>query len=133
MLHITYMQRIRLVAVTAVLLAAVWFGVKEGFNGWSGAETRFQHVAAALQVSYGLLAVASLVALFRRHAWLRPIVIAWAVVVTLTGTVATVAWGGGPWIGGILAGAITAVVAGLVAWGAMRASFTPTPGSSSHA
>lgn len=119
MLHITKMRRIRLFLVAAVLLAAVWFGVKEGVDGFMDAETTFQRWAAVLQVLYGLLGVASLVALFTRRAWLRPAIMAWAVAVTITGTVATVAWAGSPWRDGFIAGALTALVAGLVAWGAL--------------
>ena len=119
MLHISWMRHLRLFLVAAVLLAAVWFGLKEGADGFMDAGTTFQRWAAASQLLYGVLAVASLVALFTGRAWLRPVLIAWAVVLTLTGTVATVAWSGAPWTAGLMAGALTALVAGLVAWGAL--------------
>ncbi len=119
MLQIVWMRRIRLFLVTAVLLGAVWFGIREGIDGFTDAETTFQRWAAASQVLYGVLAVASLLALFTRRAWLRPVLIAWALVLTLTGTVATVAWAGAPWSAGLMTGVLTAVVAGLVTWGAL--------------
>ena len=81
MLHITPMRRIRLLIVSVVLLAAVWFGIREGIDGFIDAETTFQRWAAVSQVLYGVLAVASLVALFTRRTWLRPVIIAWAALV----------------------------------------------------
>ncbi len=119
MLQIVSMRRIRLFLVTTVLLAAVWFGLKEGIDGFMDAETTFQRWAAASQVLYGALAVASLGALFTGRAWLRSGLIAWSLALTMTGTVAPVAWGGAPWSAGLMAGVLTAVVAGVVTWGAL--------------
>jgi hypothetical protein len=47
-----------------------------------------------------------------------PALLAWAVLLTVTGGMAPVVWGGTPLWQGILAGGVTALVAALVCWGA---------------
>lgn len=113
------MRTLRLLLVTAVLLAAVWFGIREGLNGFRGAETTFQRIAAVCQVLYGALAIVVLGALYTHQRWLRPVLIAWAGALTLTGGLSPVAWAGSPWYGGLFSGALTAAVAALVVWGAL--------------
>ena len=132
MLHITRVHRIRLLLVVSVLLAAVWFGLKEGTDGFLGAETPPQRAAAVLQLLYGSCAVASLVALLTRRRWLRAALVSWAATLIITGTLSPVVWAGSPWFGGLLSGAITAVVAALVVWGAL-ASNSDASGMMQHA
>lgn len=113
------MQRIRLFLVTAVLLAAVWLGIKEGFDGFTGAESQFQRAAGVFQILYGLAAVAALVGLFAYRPLLRPALAAWVLTITITGAISPVVWAGGALWAGALSGALTALVGGLVAWGAL--------------
>ncbi len=115
----TFWPWLRLLLVTALLLAAVWFGIKEGFGGFAGAQTPGQRTAAMFQILYGVAALVSLAALFLRRAWLRPALAVWLLSVTTTGTMAPVVWGGTGLASGLLAGVVTAVVATLVCWGAL--------------
>ena len=115
----TFWHWLRLLLVTGILLAAVWFGIKEGFDSFGDAETQRQRTAAMFQILYGVAALASLAALFLRPAWLRPALAVWLLSVTTTGTMAPVVWGGTGLASGLLGGAVTAVVAACVCWGAL--------------
>ena len=112
---------LRLVAVVAMLLLAVWFGLKEGFDGFRGAATTMQRVATVTQMLYGASALASLVALFRRQKWLKWALIDMTTMATITGFLAPIAWGGTGVKEGLLAAASVLVVGGLVTWGALAA------------
>lgn len=58
-------------------------------------------------------------ALWTRSRWLIASLVTWVVSITLTGTLAPVAWGGAGWDSATMGGAGTAAVTGLVAWGAL--------------
>jgi hypothetical protein len=109
----------RLVTVVLVLLGSVWLGLKEGYDGYRGAETGLQRTAAVMQLLYGGGAIAALVGLWQRRPWLTAALIGWGVPLTLTAALAPVAWGGAPWISGLVSGVGMAVASALVAWGAL--------------
>lgn len=111
-------QTIRFVLVLILLAAWAWLGITEGLNGWQDAGSPGQRVCAASQMLSGAAAIACLIALFAHPAWLRLAFAIWAVLLTVTGGMAPVVWGGTPVWQGILAGGITALVAALVSWGA---------------
>jgi hypothetical protein len=113
------LHRVRLLAVSAVLLVAIWLGLKDGLNGVRGADSVPQRIAAMLQLAYGVAAAASLVAIVTRRAWLPWAIAAWVLTITLTGAMAPIVWGGAPWSSGVLGGGATALVTGLVAWAAI--------------
>jgi len=53
--------------------------------------------------------------------------VSWALAITSTATIAPVVWGGAEWSAGALGGLATALVAGLVAWGAVRHARSAAP------
>ena len=114
----TAAQTIRFVLVMVPLAAWAWLGITEGLNGWQDAASPGQRVCAASQILSGIAAITCLIALFAHPRWLRLAFVAWAGLLTVTGGLAPVVWGGTPVWQGILAGAITALVATLVCWGA---------------
>ena len=128
-----FLRGLRLVLVVSTLLAGVWFGVKEGFDGVGDAGTLSQKIAASLQVLYGVAALGCLVALFARPSWSRVAFVLWTVILTAAASVASVAWGGSGWGTAALAGLGTAVVAGLVSWGAIAHLRRKTGASTSGA
>lgn len=115
----SFRRHIRIVVVAAVLLLAVWFGVKEGRDGFRDADTTGQRVAAATQMFFGVAALACVWALLRHRRWLGIALAVWGLAVTSTGILAPMVWGGGGWGAGVLGGAVTAIVASLIAWGAL--------------
>jgi hypothetical protein len=113
------LQGIRLLLVVGTLLAAAWFGVKEGLDGIGDAGTLGQKIAISLQVSYGAAAVGCLLAVFAYPSWSRVTFSIWTIVLTAAASAASVAWGGTGWGTGALAGLAAAAVAGFVSWGAI--------------
>jgi cellulose synthase/poly-beta-1,6-N-acetylglucosamine synthase-like glycosyltransferase len=112
------MRTLRLVCVIAALIAAIWYGLKEGYDSWTGVETTGQRVAAICQLIYGVGAVASLWALLAQATWAPLAFALWGLAVTITATLAPVVWGGTPWSTGVLAGLSALVIVGVVTWGA---------------
>lgn len=117
-------QTIRFVLVVVLLAAWAWLGIAEGLNGWQDAASPGQRVCAGSQILSGVAAITCLIALFAHPAWLRLACAIWAALLTITGGTAPVVWGGTPVWQGILAGAITALVAALVCWGAITGENT---------
>lgn len=117
-------QTIRFVLVLVLMAAWVWLGITEGLNGWQDAASPGQRVCAGSQILSGVAAITCLIALFGHPAWLRLACAIWAALLTITGGTAPVVWGGTPVWQGILAGAITALVAALVCWGAITGENT---------
>lgn len=121
----------RLTFVAVVLLAAIWLGLKEGFDGFRDAETPLQALAASTQLLYGAAAAICLLGLFTGRPWLDRALFVWTLALTLTGGLAPVAWGASSWSTGLFAGAVTLAVALLVAWGA-RAHTRQRPVKDNH-
>lgn len=119
-----------LLIVSALLLTAIWLGLKEGWDGLSGAETILQRIAASFQIAYGLAALAVLMGLWKRSSWLGVALVTWIGAFSITGTLAPVAWGNAAWSAGALGGALTLAASLLVAWavGALARRSAGTPG-----
>ena len=113
------MKLLRLVCVIVVLIAAIWFGIKEGYDSWSGVVTTGQRIAAGTQLVYGVAAVASLWALLGRARWAPLAFAVFTVAVTITGTLAPVVWGESSWTSGLIGGLSTLIIALLITWGGM--------------
>ena len=132
----TILRVLRLLLVISALLAAVWFGLKEGPEGLADAGTVGQKIAASLQILYGITALGCLLALFARPSSARGAFALWTVALTGAAGVASVAWGGTGWGTGALAGLAAAAIAALVSWGGIahlretRQSATSVPPSS---
>jgi hypothetical protein len=129
----TFLRRLRLLLVVTALLAAVWFGVKEGLDGVGDAGTLGQKIAASLQVLYGVAALGCLFALLVRRSWSRVSFVIWTAVLSAAAGVASVAWGGTGWGTAALAGLGAAAIAGLVSWGAIAHLRGKTAASTSDA
>src|SRR5262245_50931420 len=100
-----------------MLLASVWFGLKEGIDSYRGVENGFQRVAAVCQILYGTAGLFALIALLLRARWGRAPITLWFVFVIATGILAPVVWGEQHWTSGLLAGGLTFAIAWLTARG----------------
>lgn len=113
------MRILRLVGVVLGLIAGIWFGLKEGYDSWSGVSTTGQRIAAGAQLVYGVGAVASLWGLLARARWTPLAFAVFSVAVTITATLAPVVWGGSSWTSGLIAGLSTLIIALLMTWGGL--------------
>jgi hypothetical protein len=111
-------RAVRITVIAAFLLLLVWLGIGEGIDGLREAEGRWQRIAAATQICYGVASVACLLALFVRPALAATAFTVWALALTATAGLAPVVWGGAPWQTGVLAAGATFAIAALVTWGA---------------
>ena len=106
-----------LVIAVAILLALAYTGIAGGIDQFDQSShahyTIGQIVQTVLQLAYGVLSVACIVARFWVRRWSRPVLIAWAVSLSLAGGLAPVVWGHSGLAIGILAGVATL----LIAWG----------------
>lgn len=118
-------QTARLVVAVLLLLATTWLGLKEGYDGLTGAETMWQRIAAGSQLIYGLGAVASLAGLYLRASWVRFPLIVWALMLGVTGGLSPVVWGDAPWTAGLVSGGATALTAALIVWMALSSIKEP--------
>lgn len=107
----------RLVALVLLFAASVWLGLKDGFDGYQGAVTVGQHIAASTQLLYGAAAIPCLYSLFRASVWARWPLYLWLAALTATGGLAPVVWGGAAITGGFAGGLLVLTIGGLVVWG----------------
>ncbi|HEX4438543.1 MAG TPA: hypothetical protein VH854_00640 [Thermoanaerobaculia bacterium] len=103
----------RIALVAALLAVTAYGGINDGLSTLRKAKTPGESAAVAVQIAYGGLSVAALLAMALRPRWVTALLIAWGVAVTATGTVAPVVWGGAGWGAGAAGGAATAAVAWL--------------------
>jgi hypothetical protein len=104
----------RLLAFAALLFLGV-----AGLNNvtsWPSATRAAQQVATAVAVGEGLLALACIVALWRRAAALRRLLLACAAATAAAAGLAAWAWGGAPASGWLSATAIGAAMGAAAAW-----------------
>jgi hypothetical protein len=83
----------RLAALALPLLTGL-LGAFEGPESFGAATTAGQRIAAGTQTGYGILGLTSTIALVQGRAWARPSLIAWAILLCITGGMAPVVWGG---------------------------------------
>jgi hypothetical protein len=111
--------------MTALRTVAYWIGVAllvavSAFGLWSSIEslgsdtTTGQRVATFTQFGYALGGFAAATGLVTRRAWARTALWLWAALITLTGGLAPVVWGGSGPGTGLAAGAVSVAIAGLV-------------------
>jgi hypothetical protein len=99
-------------------------GLLGAFNGpeaFRDATTAGQRVAAGTQTAYGILGLTSTIGLAQGRAWARMSLIAWAILLSITGSMAPVVWGGTGVSTGLLALLATAAIAAAAVWLGWRA------------
>jgi len=105
-----------LVAVAVLLLLTAYTGIVDGLDTLRSAANPLERAAAAGQLAYGGLAVATLLASAIARRWVLPLLLAWGAALTIIGGLAPVVWGEqGPAVG-IFAGICTAGIVALVLW-----------------
>ena len=107
-------QLARLALLSLVFMAGAWFGLVEGYNGFRDAITSGQKVAAVAQLGSGVASAIVLVGMHQRASWTRIPLLAFALTLTLTGTLAPVVWGHTPWLSGAVAGAATLLFSAVI-------------------
>ncbi len=110
----------RLVVVGALLLLTAYTGIVDGLDTIRSATKPLERVAAASQLAYGGLAVATLIASLIVRRWVLPLLLLWGAALTLTGGLAPVVWGEQGALVGVLGGLCTAGVAALAIWAGRR-------------
>lgn len=107
--------------IGVVLLVVVsGLGLSSAMGSLDSITTTGQRVDSFTQFGYALAGFAAAAGLVARRAWARTVLWLWAPLVTLTGGLAPVVWGGSGPGTGLAAGALSAVIAGLVVWLATR-------------
>ena len=100
---------LRDIYATAVLGAAVYFGLT-GADDILNTTTLGERSVGVTATLYGIAAAVALYAYWRRVRWLLAVTLVWGVLITVTGTLATIVYEGGA------VGAIVALIAsGLIA------------------
>jgi hypothetical protein len=121
------LRTVRLVLVSLVLLLSAISGFLDAVGSWPLAASSLQKLGVVTQVLYVALSVVGLVALLTKRAWTLWVLVGWGLAVTATAAMAPVVWGDSGAGAVIAAGAGTALVAALVAWGGHRSvSSAPT-------
>lgn len=80
------------------------------------------------QAAYAVLGIASFAGILIRHPKTKYLLTGWGIALSVTGTLAPVAWGG-TGIGVAVASFVaSAIIAGLVVWGGLRTGFLNNEG-----
>jgi hypothetical protein len=106
-------------AVT-VLVGLSALGLRSAVQELDSAETLGQRAATTTQFGYALAGLLAAGALVGRRSWARWLLWLWAGLITLTGGLAPVVWGGSGMTAGVVAGVATAAIAIFVVWLATR-------------
>lgn len=106
----------RLVLPVLLLLFTGVAGVRNGFYEYREAVTGGQRFATASEIAYGAVSWVALAALLTKRRWARALLIAWAALVTITASVAAIAWGGASAAAAAAGGISVAAVCGLAVW-----------------
>ena len=110
----------RLAALALPLLTGL-LGAFEGPESFGSATTAGQRIAAGTQTAYGILGLTSTIGLAQGRAWARLSLIAWAILLCITGGMAPVVWGGTDVNTGLFALLATAAIAAGALWLGWRA------------
>jgi len=112
-------RKIAMIVSAAAILIFSALGGLNGIDGITSDGTLLQRSVSVASVLYAVLGFAAGAGVLFRRRWSYPLAIFWAIVITYTGTVASVAWAeqGQPILAS-LAGAflICVVISGLVVW-----------------
>lgn len=109
------------IAAFILLLLGGALGLYNGPGEVAGAQNGWQRMAALIEAGYGLFGLAGAGALWIGHRWTRPLLLGWAVLITLTGGLAPVVWGETSIGIGIGSGIASGLVALIVVWLAQNA------------
>lgn len=109
------------IAALLLLLAGAYLGLVNGPGEWPGATSARQRFAAGVEIGYGVMALVSVILLWMGHPRTMVAVWLWAVLITITGGIAPVFWGGASLKIGLLSALASGIVAVLVVWVASRA------------
>ena len=122
------MKVVRLMAFgagLALLLTLSVLGVWSAVGSLDSIGTTGQQVATVTQFGYALTGVVAGGALLAGLRWASAVLWLWAVLLTVTGGLAPVVWGGSGPSAGLAAAATSAAIAALVAWLATRRRAAP--------
>ncbi|HEV8149533.1 MAG TPA: hypothetical protein VGP61_05050 [Gemmatimonadales bacterium] len=111
------MRVLGLGVLVLLLLATGYNGLVEGVSATHYADTGGMQVATVTQLLYGVLSVAALLALGFRRRRVHGLLVGWAIALTATMALAPVVYGGQSLWKGVLAGSVTALIAGLAVRG----------------
>lgn len=106
----------RLVLPLLMLLFTGVTGLRNGWREYHVATTGAQRFTSATEMAFGAVSWPALAALLLKRSHARVLLFAWAALVTLTGTVAAVAWGGAGLGAAAVGGVCVAAVCGLTVW-----------------
>lgn len=107
-------------AAIALLVGLSVLGLQSAVDELDAAATLGQQAATATQFGYALAGLLAAAALLGRRAWARGPMWVWAGLITLTGGMAPVVWGGAGLIVGLVAAVACAGIAACVLWLASR-------------
>jgi hypothetical protein len=113
-----------------LLLVSGGVGVRNGVTEWSGVTNGLQAIVTGGVLAYGVLGLASALAVMRRWRSAAWLVAAWGVDVTMVATLAPLAYGGPdvPLAGALAGGAATALIAVGIWWVTIRSARPAMPG-----
>lgn len=103
-------------AAIALVLALSALGLRSAVDELDSAITLGQQLATATQFGYALVGLVAAGALLTRRSWGRRLLWLWAGLITLTGGMAPVVWGGSGLAAGFVAGVASGAIAGFVVW-----------------
>ena len=109
-----------LVLLVLLLLGCAYNGIYEGLRATSYADTPGMKVAMVTQILYGFFSLAALVALGAGKPWVLWPVLGAGIFSSATAGLAPVVYGGAPFGTGLLSGAASALLVGLIVWGWYR-------------
>ena len=109
------------VAPFVMLLLCAALGLRNGPRELRIAASNGQQLAAYCELGYGVLGLLAALALYYRHKVAMLLMVGWATLITITGALAPVVWGGASIPIGILSALGTAAIATLVLQLARRA------------
>lgn len=111
--------RLALFSILVLLIGVI--GTRNAIVEFGDAATVFQQLATTAELFYGLLGLAGFVALLKRWSQSNVLLALWAIAVSATAGMASMAWGGAEIGAGLAAAAGAAIVVGLISWGALAA------------
>jgi hypothetical protein len=100
--------------VPLILLSSV--GFQEALGEVHSAGTLGQQAHTAIQLAAAVAGMVAAVGLWAQRGWARLPLLMWAILITVTGGLAPVIWGGAGWEAGLGAGARSAAIAGVIVW-----------------
>jgi len=104
----------RIALVVGMVAVTAYGGIGDGIPTAREAASVLQLAAAVLQLVYGGLSIAILLAMAFRPRAVAALLIAWGVALTAVGTLAPVVWGEQSWAVGAAGGLATFAIAALV-------------------